>query len=141
MNHSKLVVLLVVFFAMLLIFSRCTAVRSWFDDVYLVHQFNTPVNGVGTPEGFVVTLDEILKIIPITKYGWNIYADKENYYLSKGIQRLFAKTGDNSFLARKNGIRIAGKHRRDYKLIEEYLKKENRKRPFPGELEKIFREK
>ncbi len=138
MNYYKVVILIVVFLIVLLLFSRCTAVRSWFDDVYLVHQFNTPINGAKTPEGFVVTSSEIRELVPVTKYGWNIYADKENYYLSKGTQRIFTKTGDNSFLAKKNGIKIAGTNRRDYDLVKEYLKKEKRNRVFAGELEKIL---
>ncbi len=140
MNLYKIVLLFVVFAAVLLLLSRCTAVKSWFDDVHLVHRFNTPVSGAKTPNGFVVTPSEVRELVPLTKYGWNIYADKEYYYLSKGIQRLFTKTGDNSFLARKNGIKIAGTNRKDYELVKRFMNEQERDRILPGELMKILKE-
>jgi len=71
-----------------------------------------------TPDGFVVTVDEVQSVVPLTKYAWNIYADSEHYYLSSAIQKLTSKSGDNSWLAGKNGIRIKGTDRSDIAILE-----------------------
>ena len=138
MSYSKIIVLVIVTLSISLLLVRCTAVRSWFDNVYLVHQFNTPVDEAKTPKGFVVTVKELRGITPFTKFGWNIYADENNYYFSSGVQRLFAKTGDNSCLARKNGIKIAGTDRKDYELVMDYFIKKNIDRIKPIELRELL---
>jgi len=140
MNNPKVIIILIVVVAVIitLLFARCTVVRSLFDGVELVHQFNTDINQAKTPEGFVVIPQEIRKITPLTKYGWNIYADKENYYLSKGIQRMFTKTGDNSCLAKKNGIKISGTKRGEYDSVIEYMKSANKNRISSAELSNVL---
>ena len=78
-----------------------------------------------TPRGFVVTVDEIQDVVPLTKYAWNIYADRESYYLSSAIQKFTSKTGDNSWLAKTNGIRISGTDRSDIETLKK-LESSNR---------------
>ena len=89
----------------------CSTFKSQFDKVELVWKYSDPIEHAKTPAGFVITPQEIKEIIPLTKYAWNIYADEENYYLSSAIQKLSSKTGDNSHLAKKNGIKIKGTNR------------------------------
>lgn len=136
MNNPKVVIILIIIVVAIIIlfFARCTVVRSLFDGVHLVYRFNTSIKETKTPPGFVVTPQEIRKITPLTKFGWNIYADKEYYYLSKGIQRMFTKTGDNSCLAKKNGVKIAGTHRGDFELVINYMRKNELKRISPKDL-------
>ena len=90
---------------------------SVFDGTYLVHRVNRDIEKVETPQGFVVTVQEVASIRPLTKFGWNIYADNNNYYLSPAIQKVVSTTGDNSYLAKKNGIRIPGKDRAVFEKI------------------------
>ena len=142
MNYLKTSLLAIVIIATLvLLLARCSSVRSWFDGVQLVYQFNTSIEGAKAPEGFVVTPREIRSITPLTKFGWNIYADNEYYYLSAGIQKLFSKTGDNSCLAKKNGIRIKGTSRDDFEMLVAYKKKNELKYFSAKQLRTLMKEK
>jgi hypothetical protein len=77
------------------------------------------IESVRTPYGFTITPKEIYDVIPLTKYNWNIYADKQNYYISSGVQKVLSKTGDNSALAKKTGYKIGGRDRVLYKKLVE----------------------
>lgn len=103
--------------AAVLMLGGCSAVLSPFDKVALVHQHTADIAHASTPAGFVVTPQEIKKVVPITKYAWNIYADRDSYYLSSAIQKFTSTTGDNSWLAKKNGIRISGTSRSDIEKL------------------------
>ena len=96
----------------------CSALLSSVDKIRPVHMHGGDVDEASTPAGFVVTVDEVRSVVPITKYVWNIYADTENYYLSSAIQKLTSKSGDNSWLAGKNGIRIKGTDRSDIETLK-----------------------
>lgn len=111
---------LLTFAALLLV--GCSAYKSAFDEVFLVWSMGTPIEEAKIPEGFTVTPEEIKEVIPLTKYGWNIYADGKFYYLSSGIQKISSKTGDNSYLAAENGIRIEGKSRGTLVRIKDDIK-------------------
>ena len=105
--------------------SGCSAFLSTMDKVQLIHRYNVELALITTPPGFVVSPQEVAKYIPLTKFGWNIYADSENYYLSSGIQKFTSKTGDNSWLAKQNGIRIQGTDRSDIQKLQK-LNSQNR---------------
>lgn len=98
----------------------CSAVFSEMDRVEPVYLHGQAVASATTPAGFVVTVDEIFQTIPLTKYAWNIYADRENYYLSSAIQKFSSKSGDNSWLAKTGGIRIRGCDRSDMEQLEKF---------------------
>lgn len=101
-----------------LVLGGCSAVFSSFDRVTLIHLHTANIATASTPKGFVVTPQEIKKVVPITKYAWNIYADRNSYFLSSAIQKFTSKTGDNSWLARQNGIRISGTTRSDIEKLQ-----------------------
>lgn len=96
----------------------CSAIYSSVDKIEPVYLHGQDVSTAKTPSGFVVTVDEIREVVPLTKYAWNIYADSENYYLSSAIQKFTSKTGDNSWMAKENGIRISGTDRRDIEQLK-----------------------
>lgn len=98
----------------------CSAVFSEVDQVEPVYLHGQALADAETPAGFVVTVDEISQIVPLTKHAWNIYADRENYYLSSAIQKFSSKSGDNSWLARTRGIRIRGCDRSDMERLETF---------------------
>jgi len=104
-------------FISLILFSGCSAVLSTVDKVELVHLYNGELAAASTPAGFVVTPEEVAQHVPLTKFGWNIYADSEYYYLSSAVQKFTSKTGDNSWLAKENGIRIKGTDRSDIEKL------------------------
>ena len=95
------------------------------DKIEPVHIHGQDLSTAKTPSGFVVTVDEIREVVPLTKYAWNIYADSESYYLSSAIQKFTSKTGDNSWLAKTNGIRISGTDRSDIETLKK-LESSNR---------------
>ena len=96
----------------------CSALFSSVDKIDPVYMHGQDITTAKTPDGFVVTVDEIREVVPLTKYAWNIYADSENYYLSSAIQKFTSKTGDNSWLAKRNGFRISGTNRRDIEALK-----------------------
>ena len=104
----------------LLLSIGCSAINSVGDHTYLIWKIGQPIDDAKTPPDFVVSPQEIYSVIPITKYSWNIYADDENYYLSADIQKLSSPSGDNSSLARRNGIRINGKSRDEIEKINSF---------------------
>lgn len=97
----------------------CSALFSTVDRVTLVHEHSTDIRRAITPPGFVVTPEEIREVAPVTKYGWNLYADRDSYYLSSAVQKLSSSTGDNSWMAKENGIRIRGTDRRDLEKLQD----------------------
>lgn len=88
----------------------------------LIWQVGENIDYVEKPNGFVVTPKEIHSVIPLTHSKWNIYADENSYYLSSGVQKLLSKTGDNSYLAKTKGIKISGKTRKEFELINKAKK-------------------
>ena len=112
-----LVIWSIIVTATVLVLGGCSAVFSSFDKVTLVHRHTANIAYASTPNGFVVSPQEIKKVVPITKYAWNIYADRDSYYLSSAIQKFTSKTGDNSWLAKQNGIRISGTSRSDIEKL------------------------
>ena len=121
--------------------ASCSYIASKFDSVYLVCLANTCNESTKTPPGFVVTPQELTEFTILTKTGWNIYADNEYYYLSSIIQKFTSKTGDNSHLAKENGIRINGTNRNDIEIINKYLRKTNRTVITPNQLRAILEKK
>lgn len=107
-----------IFFIMLFLMG-CSSISSLFDDTYLVWKMGMDIDKVKTPPGFTITPKEVHGVIPLTKFKWNIYADRANYYISSGVQKMISKTGDNSALAKANGYKIGGSDRILYeKLIK-----------------------
>ena len=101
------------FLAFVILLNSCVTNPRKGNYTYLVWRFDKPIENAQTPRGFVVSPQEIQKIIPDRKYGYNIYADLNNYYISSAIQKI-SKTGDNASLAKRNGIRISGKDRKEF---------------------------
>lgn len=99
--------------ALAILLSSCLTNQRKGNNAYLVCRYDRPIESAKTPYGFVVTPQEIQKLIPDRKYGYNIYADLNNYYISSAIQK-FSKTGDNAALAKQNGLRISGKDRKEF---------------------------
>ena len=99
-------------------FVGCSALLSSLDKIEPVHLHGSDITEAITPKGFVVTIEEVRSVVPITKYAWNVYADSENYYLSSAIQKLTSKSGDNSWRAGQNGIRIKGTERGDIDRLQ-----------------------
>lgn len=95
----------------------CSALFSTVDRVVLVHEHSMDIKRAVTPPGFVVTPEEVREVAPVTKTAWNLYADREFYYLSSAVQKLSSSSGDNSWLARENGIRIRGSDRGDLEKL------------------------
>ena len=94
--------------------------RSSIDDTYLVSKIGTEPEEWKTPEGFVVTAQEMWSVIedfPLSKIRYNLYASKDSYYISRGDKRLLSKTGDDSNIAKKYGIRVYAKDRKTYEEI------------------------
>jgi len=91
----------------------CSADESVGDGVRLVHRHDQPIDEAMAPPGFVVTPQEVLTTLPIEKWGHSLYADEEFYYLSDTMQKFTSKTGDNSALAKRNGVRVSGINRKD----------------------------
>lgn len=96
----------------------CSALFSTVHRVTLVHAHSTDISGAMTPPGFVVTPKEVREVAPVTKYAWNLYADQNSYYLSPAMQKFSSSSGDNSWLARENGIRIRGTDRSDIEKLQ-----------------------
>ena len=132
-NMRNILILTVVLLA-----SGCGSIKSSFDDVYLVWKFGDEIEKVSTPKGFAISPKDIYEIIPLTKYSWNIYADRENYYISSGIQKVLSKTGDNSVLAKENGFKIGGDDVVLYKKL--VAAKQPYDHLFPEKIRKIINE-
>lgn len=107
------------FFLLVIGLAGCSTLKSQLDEVHLIWTYSNPIESAKTPEGFVVTPQEIKEVVPLTKFAWNIYADRKNYYLSPALQKISSKTGDNSHLAKENGIKIEGVTRDTFDKIKD----------------------
>lgn len=74
------------------------------------------------PAHFVVTRDEALLAVPISKYNWSIYADSRNYYLYPLID---VPTYTSSAAIREYGHPLSGTTRHDIDRIKA-LREKNR---------------
>ena len=97
----------------MLVAAGCSAAQSIGDGVRLVHRYDWPIEEAKTPHGFVVTPQEVWATLPREKFGHNLCADDEFYYISNTAQKLTSKTGDNSAIAKRDGVRVSGKSRED----------------------------
>jgi hypothetical protein len=109
-------------FIVALLTSGCTAFRSQFDDLLLVYasgQNESPV----TPTGFVVTPDEMISLVPQSKIGFRLYADRDAYYLreEKDVMGLSTATKTNSQYAKKYGLRVNGRSREEFEHLRRYV--------------------
>jgi hypothetical protein len=114
MNSTSLRFLALIGLSLLL--SACSTLLSGFDKTKPVHIHGGDIGCAKTPPGFVVTVREVYAVKPFEKYASNIYADSENYYISSAIQKL-TPSGDNSWLAKRDGIKIRGKDRSDIEAL------------------------
>lgn len=131
----KYILLLIIYFLL----TSCSAVISLFDGVHLLYRYDDgDINAVEKPKDFVVSPSEIKNIIPITKSGWNIYVDKNSYYISSALQKISSPSGDNSYYAKKDGVAISGVDRDDIEKIKNYMLKSNRTHLHPRELRRIL---
>lgn len=85
-----------------LLFASCSKVNN---TPYIV--LNSQQEQVSEPPGhFVVTVEEIKKAIPFTKYHWTVFADHENYLLfPSGIRKTQSKTAVKSSSIKISGIK------------------------------------